>query len=173
MDFVDVIGYEGLYKINQAGEVLGVKRQKILKPGNSGTSGYYYVTLCKDSKHHKNYFIHRLLALHFLPNPLNLPQVDHIDRNKENNSLDNLRWVTRRDNCLNKGLVTTSGEHNIKITPCNTFCVEIRINKKYHSKTFKTLEEAIVARDDRLQVEALFKVSDALVNGRKIPQNIS
>jgi len=171
MEFVDVIGYEGLYKINQAGEVFGVKRQKIMKP--RVRTGYYFVTLCKDSKHHKNYCIHRLLALHFLPNPLNLPEIDHIDRNRLNNSLNNLRWVTHRDNMLNRGLVTTSGEHHINTTLYDTFQVKIRINKKNYYKSFKTLEEAIVARDNRLKVESLFKVSDALVNGRQIPQNVS
>lgn len=171
MEFVDVIGYEGLYKINQAGEVIGVKRQKILKPSKN-TKGYYRVGLWKDGKA-KDYRIHRLLALHFLPNPLNLPEIDHIDRNRANNLLENLRWVSSMDNNLNRGVVTNSGEHHINTTLCDTFQVKIRINKKNYYKTFKTLDEAIVARDNRLKVESLFKVSDALVNGRKIPQNVS
>jgi hypothetical protein len=170
MEFVDVIGYEGIYKINQLGEVLGVKRQKILKPAID-TGGYCFVRLYKENKN-KNYLVHRLVCLQFLPNPLNLSEVDHIDRNKLNNLLENLRWVTRRENLLNRGLIPTSGEHNIRTTPCNNFEVHILLNKKRYKKTFKTLDEAIVARDDRLKVEALFKVSDALVNGRKIPQNV-
>ena len=48
------------------------------------------------------YQLHRILAKHFLPNPENLPQVDHIDRNPLNNSLENLRWVSASENCRNK-----------------------------------------------------------------------
>jgi hypothetical protein len=52
----------------------------------------------------KQFLLARLLALHFIPNPLNKKEVDHIDRNPLNNSLSNLRWATRTENCLNKGL---------------------------------------------------------------------
>ena len=144
-DFVDVIGYEGLYKINQFGEVLGVKHKKILKQSKN-RDGYYYVGLCKERKL-KCFKIHRLICLHFLPNPNNLPMIDHLDKNKQNNSLENLRWVTCRDNCLNRKKTPISGEHNITITMDNTFSVRFRIDKKIYSKCFKTMEEAKVYRD--------------------------
>jgi hypothetical protein len=51
----------------------------------------------------KDYNHHRLIALQFIANPNNLPQVDHIDRNKQNNHLENLRWVSLSENCKNKG----------------------------------------------------------------------
>jgi hypothetical protein len=52
------------------------------------------------------------------------------------------------------------------------FIVSFKINKKYYKKRFKTMEEVLIFRDRRSKLEALFKVSDALVNGRKIPQNV-
>ena len=50
----------------------------------------------------RNYYIHRILARHFIPNPNNLPQVDHIDRDPLNNSIENLRWVSASDNNRNR-----------------------------------------------------------------------
>ena len=50
----------------------------------------------------RTYRLHRILAKHFLPNPDDLPQVDHIDRNKTNNSIENLRWVTASENTRNR-----------------------------------------------------------------------
>ena len=64
-------------------------------------SGYYYIAL-----NGRSYQLHRILAKHFIPNPDNLPQVDHIDRNPVNNSIENLRWVSNSDNLRNRGRYT-------------------------------------------------------------------
>ena len=60
-------------------------------------TGYYQVCLNK-----RTYPYHRILAKHFIPNPNGLPEVDHRNRDKANNSLDNLRWVTRSQNSINR-----------------------------------------------------------------------
>ena len=59
--------------------------------------GYYHVGL-----NYKNYSVHRLVAETFLDNPINLKFVDHIDRDKSNNDLSNLRWVTAQENLYNR-----------------------------------------------------------------------
>lgn len=72
-----------------------------MKPHLSN-SGYLFVNLAIPSvngKRTKQEYIHRLVALAFIPNPKNLPQVNHKDRNKRNNSVDNLEWVTQEENC--------------------------------------------------------------------------
>ena len=68
--------------------------------GSINLDGYLEVELCKDSKP-KKFLIHRLIALQFIEKPDNLDFVDHIDRDRSNNNLDNLRWVTRSQNCRN------------------------------------------------------------------------
>ena len=103
--FEDIIGYEGYYQINRLGQVKSIatgssrKIGQILKPGKTA-HGYLNVTLCKDGVV-KAYSIHRLLGLQFIPNPENKPTIDHIDRNRQNNSLENLRWATRKEQSNN------------------------------------------------------------------------
>jgi hypothetical protein len=100
-DFVDLIGYEGLYKINRGGDIWSCKTKKLLKYNLSDR--YYTVRLYKN-KIQNSCLLHRLLAIQFIPNdnPINKNKVDHIDRDKLNNSLENLRWVTQSQNCRNK-----------------------------------------------------------------------
>ena len=100
-------GYEDIYKIYQNGNVERYYKNGntiILKTGFDG-GNYIKVTLSKNGKP-KTYKIHRLIAIYFIENPNNYPLVDHIDRNNQNNSLENLRWVSssiNNRNCKNKG----------------------------------------------------------------------
>lgn len=75
-----------------------IKQEKILKTCLN-SSGYKTISL-----DNKRFYIHRLVAQAFLPNPENKPVIDHIDTNKENNSIENLRWVTYSEN--NNNLIT-------------------------------------------------------------------
>ena len=93
----DVVGYEGLYAVTSCGKVWSYRRKKFLSPGIN-KKGYLYVILCKNNER-KNYKIHRLVAEAYLPNPENLPQVDHIDNDKTHNYVNNLQWITNKDNC--------------------------------------------------------------------------
>ena len=86
----DVKGYEGLYAVTSCGKVWSYKNEKFLKPGIY-KKGYLYVNLWKDGGF-KTKQIHRLVAEAYIPNPDNLPQVNHKDENKANNCLQNLEW---------------------------------------------------------------------------------
>lgn len=86
----DIPGYEGLYGITSCGRVWSYRAKKFLKPFDDGR-GYKIVVLSKNGKP-KKYKIHRLVAEAYLPNPANLPQVNHKDENKANNALPNLEW---------------------------------------------------------------------------------
>ena len=93
----DVVGYEGLYAVTSCGKVWSYRNKCFLKPYTT-KKGYMRVKLCKDGEK-KMCRIHRLVAEAYLPNPENLPQVDHIDNDKTHNYVNNLQWITNRDNC--------------------------------------------------------------------------
>ena len=97
--FYDLKGFENLYKINKKGEVWSCIYQKIMKPHIE--DGYPRLNLIKEGIKFVGR-IHRLLGIQFIDNPDNLPQIDHIDRNRTNNSLENLRWVSQTTNRNNR-----------------------------------------------------------------------
>ena len=92
----DVKGFENLYKISNCGNVFSCKYGRMLKPAERG--GYLRVTLTKDKKQNRC-SIHRLVAENFLNNKGNKTQVNHKDGNKKNNHINNLEWVTNKENC--------------------------------------------------------------------------
>lgn len=95
--WLPVIGYEENYEVSSLGRVRRIKSGKIIK-AFPNWSGYLRTGLYKDKHTRVNETIHRLVAKSFLPNPDNLPQVNHMDRDKSNNSIDNLEWCTQSHN---------------------------------------------------------------------------
>lgn len=100
-EWKDVVGFEGSYLISSFGRVISLKRKSpfLLKPKTS-KEGYRDVVLYLHGN--KTYVhVHRLVAIAFIANPENKPQVDHIDRNRANNHISNLRWCTCSENMRN------------------------------------------------------------------------
>ena len=91
-----VPGYEGLYDVSNKGNVRNVRRNKLLRLQKTN-NGYIRVVLSKN-RIKTGFQVHRLVALTFLPNPDNLPQVNHLDEDKTNNNVDNLEWCTAKYN---------------------------------------------------------------------------
>lgn len=84
------------YTIDEEGNVYNTQTRKYLR-GSIGENGYKYYRLSQNNSK-KMFYAHRLVAEAFLPNPNNLPVVNHIDGNKMNNNVDNLEWISYADN---------------------------------------------------------------------------
>jgi hypothetical protein len=122
----DIEGYETLYAISDCGKVFSYKRRIYLKPVDNGY-GYLKVFLCKDGVPKATY-VHRLVAETFLEPDALRNQVDHIDGDRLNNNLNNLRWVTSTENKHNRRTAKGYGWHKQH----NKWIAQIMVNKKMH-----------------------------------------
>jgi len=157
-EWKDVEGYEKLYQISNLGKIrrivsrrtkegLASKRfGKLLKKAISG-SGYMVINLSQHGKT-KTFYFHRLLAQHFISNPQNKRTVNHIDYNKLNNNIDNLEWMSQKENinhAWNGGICTPHGccgeDHGMcKLTRDDV----MKIKKRLVNKTRGTVKELSV-----------------------------
>jgi hypothetical protein len=141
-------GFEN-YSVSNYGNVKNNKTGRILKPIEN-EKGYYQLSLCKNG-YFKTFKVHRLVALAFIPNPENKPQIDHIDNDRINNNVNNLRWCTNSENGQNKGIAknNTSGIKGVTFEN-GYWCAKITHNgKKYHLGYFENIEDAAKARQTK------------------------
>lgn len=103
MGFISNIPGFPNYRVDELGNVYNKKGLK-LKPDVS-KNGYLRVRLYNDTKKPKRFLVHRLVASAFIPNPNNLPQVNHIDRDKTNNNVNNLEWCTPLENLKHSSVI--------------------------------------------------------------------
>ncbi|MEQ3340193.1 NUMOD4 domain-containing protein [Clostridium butyricum] len=120
----DVKGYEGLYQVSNLGRIKSLdmivihyngkkerRKGRVLKLSEN-EKGYLKVFMCKNKKRECKK-VHRVVAETFIPNRENLPEVNHKDENKKNNSVYNLEWCTHRYNC-------NYGTHNLNVSKSKT-----------------------------------------------------
>lgn len=93
----DIPGFEGRYAVTSCGRVYSYKRKKFLTPYGD-THGYLKVDLRERDGTRHQFRVHRLVALAYLPNPNNLPCINHKDEIKTNNCLGNLEWCDHKYN---------------------------------------------------------------------------
>lgn len=155
----DIEGYEGYYQVSNLGRVRSLdrilfksngrteKRQGQIMLPCKGKDGYLLIGLRRETKSKKSFSVHRLVAEAFIPNPNNLPQVNHKDENIHNNNADNLEWCTclynnnygNRNDKLTKYdkdrevLVYLEGEYFTKYKNVLHLCEEFKIDKNLFS----------------------------------------
>lgn len=101
----DIPGLNGFYRVSNSGKILSIRSELIIRPANIGK--YLQAQMNISGVVYKLY-VHRAVALAFLPNPYNKPIVNHIDCNGFNNHVGNLEWVTAKENAI----------HAIKLGTC-------------------------------------------------------
>ena len=106
----DVQGYDGKYRVSNMGNIRGVKNHNLVFFRNS--TGYNMICLFGKNGR-KAYYIHRLVAAHFVDNPLNKKEVNHKNGDKLDNRASNLEWVTRSENQKHAFNVLHPGCHKI------------------------------------------------------------
>lgn len=153
----DIKGYEWLYQISNLGKVNSLERKvnyrikwysKLVKWRNIkfNTSWNYYDIQLYRKWISKHFLLHRLIAIHFIPNPENKPQINHIDWNKLNNNISNLEWCNQSENMrhahINKLLVTNNGENhwNCKLTNKQVLEIRIKYIPRFYSYSKLALE---------------------------------
>ena len=142
-EFLPIDGFDN-YLVSNFGNVKNSKTNRILKPGND-KDGYKLINLCKNGKV-KNFKVHRLVGNAFLENPDNKPVIDHIDEDKANNNVMNLRWCSQKENHYNRGrnINNKCGYKGVCFDKSrNKYRAMININgKNKNLGRFKTAEEA-------------------------------
>jgi hypothetical protein len=138
------------YSVSTFGNIKNDKTGRILKGAKSGRTNNLHLQVCLYNKTRKHLFIHRLVALSFIPNPENKEQVDHIDNDISNNNVTNLRWATNQENQRNTtiSLRNTSGVKGVNwCKQTQKWCAQIRINGKCNTiGRYNTIEEATIVR---------------------------
>lgn len=134
----DIKGYEGLYAVTSCGKVWSYRKKIFLKP-RINKSGYCQVSLYKDRENIKHPYVHRLVADAYLVKPDESYEVNHKDQNRENNCVNNLEWVSHKDNI-------NYGDHNERMGKAHgkkVRCVETGI--VYLSQTEASRQTGIAA----------------------------
>lgn len=150
----DIKGFEGRYTISNLGIVRSKLTNIVMKP-NITKFGYARVNLRKaKSREYKSYFIHRLVASHFIDNPNNFPEVNHKDSNRLNNIVTNLEWLSKEDNIRHSFIYGNASHKGLRNPNSKLTLEDIKaIKALYNTNRFYNR-----------QIAEMFKVSSSTID---------
>ena len=128
----DIPGYENFYQVSNFGNVRSIRFNKIRNMKSWDSNGYRAVELCINNNRY-TVGVHQLVALAFIPNPENKPEVNHKDRNRSNNNVENLEWVTQSENVAHAYRHGVEPRPTHQNQPFQKEILDIIENKKYFS----------------------------------------
>lgn len=137
----DVLGFEGLYQVSNFGRIKSLYNGNVTY-GTLNKDGYMSYNLYKNRKRYRK-LIHRLVAIAFIPNSENKKEIDHINCIRKDNRVENLRWVTPKENVNNPITIA-----RLKLRPINTMSKEARerLSKARKGKNILTKEQIEIIR---------------------------
>ena len=136
-EWKDVVGFEGKYQVSNKGNVRTFQRDRCMPLKKKNTLGYMTVMLW-DNKVRKDAKVHRLVAEAFIPNPDNLPIINHKDENPSNNCVENLEWCTQQYNIT----YGTAMQKRIKSNPRVKPVVMLNTNEEFEMEFESSAEAA-------------------------------
>ena len=169
--WADIEGYEGTYQVSDLGRVRSLTRTratanrygsvtmrtdhgKIINATDNG-NGYMIVGLRLSGKPRKNYYVHRLVAQHFVPNPKGEKVINHIDHDRKNNRAENLEWCTQKDNVKHSAHLMRHEKEKFKASNTGEkyickkrYGYQVGIDRLRIWRTFDTFDEAINFRNE-------------------------
>jgi len=154
-DFENIKNYE-TYGINKIGEIKDLRTGKIMSQYTE-PQGYQKINL-RNPDGSNCFLVHRLVAIQFIKKEDNKLEVDHIDRNKSNNNVENLRWADDYEQSDNRGIFKNNKTGHKYIwfeNSCNSYVFCFTRNKKTHRKRFNskkfTLEDVVKYKEDYIK----------------------
>jgi NUMOD4 motif/HNH endonuclease len=160
----DIEGYERLYQVSNLGQVRSLNRkdtngnrqllEKILKPSKT-KKGYLRVCLCVNSVI-KTFSVHRLVAIEFIPNSDNKPEINHINGIKHDNSVNNLEWATARENRLHACREGLAGSTKGSSHGCSKLCETSVLNIR--KQLASGILVAIVAKEFQVSIDTIYNI---------------
>ena len=147
-----IIDFKDKYEISNLGRIRNIRTNKILKMTNK--YGNYFSIRLYDETHKRSTRIHREVAKAFIPNPNNLPEVNHKDTNKQNNKLENLEWVTKKENiqhAIKNGKFYFVGHKNKNKISKNgkiyQFTIDMKFVNKYNNSEDASRNTGVCSRN--------------------------
>jgi len=158
----DIRGYEGYYQVSDEGKVRRLKSGGKTREVKNKDGLYYTVSLSKKCEK-RTYAVHRLVAEMFIPRPVWNVEVNHKDGNKHNNHVENLEWVTQRENLAHAENVLGKPMFGKKARSCK--CLDAKTGKLI--KEYASISEAArdVAADNF--INARVSITSACIGSRK------